>query len=404
MSKPAIPVVVVFTILPFLFSAGGAFATQTEFSVWLNTLRAEALEQGISTSTLDSALADIEPVERVIELDRRQPEFTQTFWNYIDARVTNWRIKKGRVMLKKHRRLLKQVEAQYGVPPRYLVAFWGLETNFGNNLGTFPTVASLATLAYDPRRSAFFRMQLLDALRIVDRGHVAPASMLGSWAGAMGHLQFMPATFIAYASDADNDGKKDIWDNLTDVFASGANYLSSVGWRHGELWGREVRLPSDFDWELAQLQNKKSVARWAALGVTRADRTPLPQRNDILGAIVLPQGHKGPAFLVYENFETMLHWNRSINYAITVGHLADRIIGLPTLRTGREADNRNLSREQALELQQELNAMGFNVGKPDGIIGARTRHAVRNYQKKVGLPADGHPSISILRTISEARL
>ncbi len=369
--------------------------TGGDFQQWLQSLRAEAEAEGISQRTLASALDGLQPLPRVIELDRRQPEFTETFWNYLDKRVTPSRIQQGRRLLKRHQALLERIERRYGVPPRYLVAFWGLETNFGRYLGSFPTVAALATLAHDRRRSAFFRKQVMAALRIIDEGHISAAAMKGSWAGAIGQLQFLPSTFLRHARDGDGDGRKDVWHDLDDVFASGGSYLRDLGWRYGQRWGRAVRLPSDFDWSLASLDTKKPLAHWRRLGVRRADGSPLPTA-DLNGAIVLPQGHEGPAFLVYDNFEVILKWNRSIHYALAVGHLADRLVGAPPLRLGRGADNRRLDRSQALELQRLLNRLGFDAGEPDGIPGSRTRDAVRAYQKSVGLPADGYPSHNVL--------
>ncbi len=219
--------------------------------------------------------------------------------------------------------------------------------------------------------------------------------MRGSWAGAMGHLQFLPTTFLRHAVDADGDGRRDVWRALPDVFASGAKFLSDLGWREGERWGREVRVPAGFDWSLARLEVTRPLAAWSAMGVRRADGGALP-RSDMEGAIVLPQGHEGPAFLVYDNFEVILDWNRSIHYAVAVGHLADRLIGAPPLRTGRDVDDRALSREQVMELQRRLAARGFEPGATDGVPGPGTRAAVRAYQASAGLPADGYPSPALL--------
>lgn len=385
-------------ILATWVSGVAAQGEQDPFAYWLEDLRSEALIKGISPATLDQALDALTPIERVIELDRHQPEFTQTFWSYLERRVSEARIDRGRELVREHRTLLEATQRKYGVPARYLVAFWGLETNFGDYLGSFPVIGALATLAYDDRRGEFFRAQLIDALHIVDDGHVELGNMNGSWAGAMGQLQFIPSTFRLYAVDATGDGRADVWRSLPDVFESGANYLKQLGWRPGSLWGREVKLPDDFDWRLANPEIKKTVSEWAALGVTKAYGAKLAE-SDALGAIVLPQGHRGPAFLVYENFEVIMKWNRSINYAIAVGHLADRIAGLPPLQHGRGADNRALSRQQVLELQRLLAAQGFDVGKPDGIPGSRTRAAVRAFQARNGLPADGHASVELLERL-----
>ncbi len=368
------------------------------FAAWLAALRKEARGEGISEATLNTALRDIVPLAKVIELDRRQPEFTQTFWAYLDLRVSDERANRGRRLMAKHRALLNRIQAQYGVPSRYLVAFWGLETNFGAHMGGFPVIQTLATLAYDQRRSQFFRTQLLDALRIIDQGHILPDAMTGSWAGAMGHMQFMPATFNRHAVDDNGDGRKDIWGSLPDAFASAANYLSNMGWRPGQTWGREVRLPENFDLTLATMENTKGVEEWSALGVRRADGGALPRR-DMDGAIVLPQGRKGPAFLVYDNFRVMLRWNRSINYALSVGHLADRIVGMPPLSTGRDAAHAPLAYQEIKEIQQLLNCLGFDAGAADGLPGPRTRAAIRAFQRAHGLPPDGYPAPDLLRDL-----
>jgi membrane-bound lytic murein transglycosylase B len=337
----------------------------------------------------------------VLELDQRQPEFTDTFLNYLDRRVTDARVDEGRRLLQTHAPLLKRVSRQYGIPANVLVAFWGLETHYGKFLGNYPVPAALATLAHDNRRASFFRTQLLDALDILQAGNVAPEAMVGSWAGAMGHVQFMPSTFRAYAMDGDGDGRKDLWGSLPDAFSSAANYLNELGWRGGEIWGREVRLPRDFDWSLAGPDVKKTVAAWRKLGITRADGKPLQKLGNITGAILLPQGHAGPAFLVYRNFDAILTWNRSINYALAVGHLADRLLGLPPLRNGRDADNRPIPRQDAQALQEALIQLGLDPGKPDGVLGSRTKAAIRGYQRQTGLPVDGHPSMDLLEHLRQ---
>jgi membrane-bound lytic murein transglycosylase B len=266
-------------------------------------------------------------------------------------------------------------------------------------MGSFSVIGALATLAYDARRSDFFRTQLLHALRIVDQGHISADRMKGSWAGAMGHLQFIPTTFVRHAVDATGEGRKDIWGTLPDAFASGANFLSNLGWNADERWGREVRLPEDFDWSLAKLGTRKPLDAWARLGVRKADGGRLPTPEGMAGSILLPQGHEGPAFLVYENFRHILDWNRSINYAISVGHLADRIVGLPPLQTGSGADNRALSRDQVVAIQRLLNRLGHDAGAVDGLPGPSTRSAIRRFQQEQGLPADGHPSVPLLNRL-----
>ena len=386
-----------------LFGAGtGAQAQQQDFGAWLSALKTEARERGISQATLDTAFQDVAPVPRVLELDRRQPEFTQTFWTYLGRAVSDTRIARGKKLLREHAGLFAEVERKYGVQPRFLVSFWGLETNFGDYTGGFPVISSLATLAHDERRAEFFRAELFHALTILDAGHIPPAKMSGSWAGAMGQPQFMPSTFTGYATDGDGDGRIDIWGSLPDVFHSAANYLSSVGWKGDETWGREVLLPADFDLELAQLSVRKSIGEWQAIGVRRSNGRDLPQA-DIAGSIVLPAGAKGPAFLVYQNFRSTMIWNRSILYALAVGYLADRFVDRGRLVATQPEDDRPLSRADVVALQQDLNRLGFDVGKPDGVAGPMTRGALRAYQRARGLPPDGYPSAEMVAILAADR-
>ncbi|MEQ9111505.1 MAG: lytic murein transglycosylase [Rhodospirillaceae bacterium] len=394
------------TVLVFLMLGFSAFASAQEiapeiekesFDEWLQAVSNEAKSLGLKDSVVDEALEGVEPVPRVIELDRQQPEFTQSFWAYLDGRVSENRISEGKRLLSEHAKLLREIELKHGVQPRFLIAFWGLETNFGKFLGGFSVIESLATLAYDDRRSAFFRAELFDALRILNGGHIERENMMGSWAGAMGQPQFMPSTFTRHAIDENGDGRIDIWGSLPDVFGSAANYLSNVGWNNEYTWGREVSLPADFDLNLVDLSKKRSLAAWQEAGVRRIDGRDLPQA-DITGALVLPAGHKGPAFLVYGNFDAIMNWNRSLLYAISVGHLADRLIGMGPLKSARHTE-RPLSRDQVLELQAILNRLGHESGEPDGQVGPRTRSAIQAFQKENGLPADGYPDGFVFETI-----
>ncbi len=301
-------------------------ATGQTFEEWREDVRIEALDSGISPATFDAAFADIEPISRVIELDRSQPESTLTFAQYLERVVPDSRVAKGQEMLRVHRAPLQRVAAHYGVPERFIVALWGIETSYGRFLGGFPVIGALATLAYDGRRSAYFRKELLNALQILEEGHIAPGDMMGSWAGAMGQSQFMPSSFVRYAVDFDGDGRRDIWTTRIDVFASAANYLTQAGWQTGETWGRRVRLPAGFDSALTGLETAKPLAEWQALGVRREDGTDLP-RTDMNGSIVLPGGEGGPAYLAYNNYRSIMRWNRSTYFATAVGLLADRIAG-----------------------------------------------------------------------------
>jgi membrane-bound lytic murein transglycosylase B len=298
-------------------------ATQT-FAAFLDGVRAEARRQGVSQATLNRALANLNPNQRVLELDRRQPEFTQTWAQYRDARLSQTRIDAGRRAFADNRATLDAVQARFRVPARIVVAIWGLETNYGGFTGTFNVIESLATLAWDGRRAAYFRAELLAALKILDAGHVAPDRMRGSWAGAMGHPQFMPSNFDRLAVDMDGDGRRDIWENKADALGSIANYLARSGWRDEELWGREVVLPPGFNPEDARRENTRPLRDWVRMGVRRPDGTALPAL-DLESAILLPGGAGGQAFVIYPNFNVIRRYNPSNFYALVVGMLSDRV-------------------------------------------------------------------------------
>jgi membrane-bound lytic murein transglycosylase B len=300
-------------------------------------------------------------------------------------------------LLRQHGPLLAEVQRRYGVQPHYLVSFWALESNYGQATGGFSVIEALATLAFDPRRADFFRQELLTALRVIDAGHIAAERMSGSWAGAMGQLQFMPSTFDLYAVDGDGDGRIDIWNSLPDVFHSAGNFLASSGWRGDERWGREVSLPDNFDFALSGTEVRKTVDEWRTLGITQVDGTALPSAQ-LQASIVIPAGADGPAFLTYNNFRTTMVWNRSIFYALAVGHLADRLSGLGPIRN-MPVDERALSRADVLELQDMLREGGFYGGAVDGILGSQTRNAIRDYQQKTGMPMDGYASYAILESL-----
>jgi membrane-bound lytic murein transglycosylase B len=293
------------------------------FGAWLKDLRREALAQGVRGGTLDRALAGVEPIPRVIELDRRQPEGRLTFAEYRERVVTRGRVERGRELLRANAPLLRRVEERYGVPARVIVALWGMESNFGERQGSFSVVASLATLAFEGRRAAFFRKELISALKILDAGDVTPSAMLGSWAGAMGQCQFMPSTYLGYAVDGDGDGRRDIWRTRADVFASAANYLANAGWNPGLRWGRPVRAPGDLARERGGLDHRAALARWKADGVRLPDGGELPAAP--VEASLLTMDEAGPSYLVYPNFRTIMVWNRSTYFALSVGLLSDLI-------------------------------------------------------------------------------
>lgn len=367
---------------------------QTDFSTWLQNFEREARTRGISQTTLDSALSDVQAAPRVIELDRKQPEFLDTFTTYLERRVTPQKITRGQALLIEHQALFDGVEKRYGVPKQTLAAFWGLETNYGSTTGDTPIPAALATLAFDGRRSTFFRAQLLDALAIIEAGHVTAADMKGSWAGAMGQMQFMPSTYRRYAVDGDSDRRINLWTSLPDALHSAGNYLNQAGWKSGEPAALAVRLPVDFEWRYARLYHRRLIAEWQAAGVVQANGTPLPMQPGG-AAIVLPQGARGPAFMVFDNFDVIMQWNRSIHYALSVAILAEQLAGGTPLPP-RAEDVEALSRTQLTNLQQQLTEIGFDAGVADGLPGIKTQSAIRRYQTAQNLPADGYPSPILL--------
>ncbi len=294
------------------------------FAEWLADFRAEAGRAGISDRTLDAVFQELEPNQRVIELDRKQPESILSLEEYLERAITKQKVETGREMLWRHRRVLNRISAEYGVPPRIIVAIWGIESQYGKLPGNFSVVSSLATLAFEGRRAEFFRRELLAALEILERGDISARAMRGSWAGAMGQVQFMPSTFHRAAVDFDGDGKRDIWSDVGDALASGANYLAQDGWVRGQTWGREVLVPPGFDREMIGLQIRRGLAAWQAMGVRRIDGSDLPAAG-MHASLVQPTGPEGRAFLVYENFRVILKWNRSVYFGTAVGGLADAI-------------------------------------------------------------------------------
>ncbi|WP_172898615.1 lytic murein transglycosylase [Marinobacter sp. LV10R510-11A] len=357
-------------------------------------LQEKAIAAGVSAKTAKDVMTGVVRLDRVIELDRKQPEFTTTFADYLNRRVNDDRVNKGRELIKEHSALLERVTEATGVPAPYLVAFWGLETNFGSYFGKMSVPDSLTTLACDARRSTFFTEQLIAALRIIDEGAIPVEQMEGSWAGAMGHVQFMPTVFLKHAVDADGDGRRDLWNSLPDAMMSAGRFLQSMNWDGDYRWGREVLLPENFDYSLAD-GRRIELSKWRELGITDAFGRPLAQEA-IPAALIIPAGHRGPAFLAYHNFEVIMGWNRSEFYAIAVGHLADRIAGAGTLQNPPPVDTPSLSRDTVLELQTTLNERGYDAGKPDGITGPATRSAIRKYQSDEGLIADGYPNQELL--------
>lgn len=369
------------------------------FEQWRSRFRTLALGRGISAATFDQAFAGVQPDPAVIAADRSQPEFTKPVWEYLESAVSPLRVRNGKSLLIQQAGLLASLEARYGIEPARLVAFWGMESNYGNNMGNKGVIRSLATLAYEGRRPDFAQDQLIAALGILQHGDVTADRMIGSWAGAMGQTQFIPTTYDQYAVDFDGDGRRDIWGSTADALASTANYLKASGWQDGKPWGYEVRVPANFDYSLADMGVRKSLAEWNALGIQGLGLPqPAAQPSDS-ASLLLPAGHRGPAFLVFNNFRTILRYNNSSSYALGVALLSERYRDAGQIAGSWPTDDLPLSRSERVELQQRLAALGLDPGSADGIIGANTRKAIRAYQQSQGWPADGYPNHQLLEKL-----
>ena len=377
-------------------SINSAYANE-QFASCTAVLADKAKQEGVSQQTIDDVFPRLVHQDRVIELDRSQPEFVQTFPGYFSKRVTDWRTQKGKEMYAKHEALLHKLSDKYGVPPHYLLAFWGLETNFGSYKGKMPVLDSLATLACDKRRSKYFTQEFLVAVKLMEREKLQKEDMIGSWAGAMGHTQFMPSAYTHYAIDGDGDGQINLWASEEDALSSAANFLASLGWERSFRWGREVQLPENFDYQESGYKNRKSLSEWNAQGVKKADGSALGE-NDTTAYVIVPAGHNGPAFIAYKNFRVIMRWNNSEFYAIAVGVLADRIAGASGIKATLP-DLPAYSRKDIIALQSKLNDLGFDVGKPDGIIGPATREGIRNYQISNNMIADGFPGLEVMAAL-----
>ncbi|KKB07563.1 lytic murein transglycosylase [Devosia chinhatensis] len=392
-----------FRVLPLLrrlsivlaMSLSAAGASQASTAEFIRGLWPEVERAGVSRQVFDAAFAGYNPIPQVMELTKRQPEFTQTVQQYIDRRVNAAQTGKGRAMRGEWAQTLAGVQQRYGVQPEIVLAIWGMETNFGGYMGGNNTIHALATLTQNGYRESFFRGELVTALRIISDGHVSPNAMVGSWAGAMGHTQFMPSSFMRYAVDYTGDGKKDIWNSVPDALGSTANYLKSFNWRPGETWGYEVKLPQNFDFATARQMEKAPLSQWQRLGIARVSGRDFPRLSD-MARLYMPAGARGPAFLLLPNFDVIKRYNNSDSYALAVGHLADRIIGGGDFVTPWPSGDYALTRAQRTEVQTLLNRAGYDVGSPDGVVGPKTRAAVMAYQQRAGLPADGHVSGALL--------
>lgn len=382
--------------LCLVFLTTSVFANSQSFEDFLNQVRKTATEQGVSKATIDKAFFGLTPNLDILKSDSTQAEFNQNFWHYVNKRVSQVRLNNGNDTLKQNASLLNKTSQKYGVPAYVLVAFLGLESNYGNYMGNENLVRSLATLAYDPRRSGFFTKEFIALLKLIDKNTI-PLDAKGSWAGAMGAVQFMPTNVIAYGVDANNDGKVNLWNDKEDIYASAANFLKKLGWKKREKWGREASIPKNFDYRLTGLETKRTVNEWAALGVLRGNGSRLPNSN-FKASLIVPMGHRGPAFLVYRNFDTILGWNRSILYALSVAYLSDRLNGNGKL-TAKSIDEPLLSKVDVLQIQNTLNLLGYNTGTPDGMVGPKTRQATRMFQSDIGLVADGYVGYELFQQL-----
>lgn len=388
-----------FAAASFLIASTPAFAAQcgksaAGFQTWLKAFEQEAKAAGHSPGAI-AALNGVSYDQKVINADRRQAVFAQSFNEFAGRMVAAYRMKQGRNLLKKYSDTFARIEREFGVPGPVITGFWGLETDFGANLGNFRTLQSLATLAYDCRRPDLFRGELMAALTLIDRGDLTPAEMKGAWAGEIGQMQFVPTYYVDLAVDYDGDGKRNLVKSVPDVLASSANLLKHHGWQAGQPWLEEVRVPAELPWVEADLAIKHPRSTWAGFGVTRADGSPLPKDN-MPAALLLPMGRLGPAFLAYANFDVYTQWNQSLVYATTAAYFATRLAGAPPAHKGSAQAP---SRAQVQEAQRLLQKLGYDVGGADGVIGAQTRAAVKAVQQKLGLPADSYPDPTFLAAL-----
>jgi len=373
--------------------------SQSGFQRWVKNFRNVALTKGISAGTYDRAFKGVKLNTRVMQLDRKQAEFSRQIWDYLDTATSPKRVKNGQAMLTKHKRTLSRIEQKYGVDKKIVLAIWGLESSYGKNMGDINIIEALATLAYDGRREKFGKQQLLEALRIIQRGDITANRMMGSWAGAMGHTQFIPTSYQASAQDFTGDGKRNVWDpnDPSDALASTANYLKKAGWTHKQPWGVEVKLPKGFNYGNASLKVKATPARWTELGVRTVRGKKIPNHGQ--GSVFLPAGADGPAFVVFKNFFVIKRYNNANSYAMAVGHLADKIKGGGNFTKEWPRGPGALKLDEKLEVQELLNRAGYDLGEPDGIIGPKTIDAVSAIQISWGKQPNGKADQDFLRVL-----
>lgn len=374
-------------------------SNNTPFAGWLTQFKQHAISQGISAPTLNTALTGITYDPSVIKRDRQQHQFAQDFRTFAHKLISPYRLKMGQKLMQQHSKLFHDIQNRYGVPAYVLVAFWGLETDFGKNMGNESTLRSLATLAYDCRRGNKFGPELLAALRLIEQGDLTVAQMRGAWAGEMGQTQFLPSYYLRYAVDFDRDGKRNLIQSTADALASTANYLQQLGWQNGQLWMEEVILPPNFPWEQSGLEQSYPLAHWSQLGVVSANGRPL--QGSASTSLLLPMGKDGPAFLAYDNFKNAyLTWNESLLYSMTAAYFATRLAGVKPMRANR-ANINALSFAQIKQLQQILTQRGYDVGRIDGIIGEKTRLSVKRVQQQLGMPMDAYPTVELLQKLQK---
>ncbi len=381
-----------------LAAAATEVSARQSFEQWVQSFWPTAKAAGISRETYDRAFAGMTPDPKVIEAANFQPEYVKPVGEYVDRVVSDKRVTTGKLKLEENKALLDQIEKKYGVDRAVVIAIWGVESNFGTQPGDMNVIRALATLLYHGNRASFAKPQLITALKILQRGDISVEAMNGSWAGAMGHTQFIPTTYQAYAVDWDGDGKRNIWNDVPDALASTASYLKKSGWKTGETWGYEVKLPKGMNPKKGSEKNLRSLGEWQKAGVVRINGEPYPRPSDKAG-LFAPEGANGPAFLVLNNFRTILRYNNATSYALGVGHLGDRLKGYGGFVKPWPTDEKRLSLEQRTELQQLLAAKGLLEGTPDGVIGPATLEAVKTYQRSKSLPVDGFPSQTILEML-----
>jgi membrane-bound lytic murein transglycosylase B len=392
--KPTPPAAPGVTI-PILPAPGRPRSGDAKFDAFLAEARVTALAQGITAATFDSATTGLAPIASIATLNANQPEFSKPVWSYLDSAVSARRVAGAELMLARYGDVLDRIAASSGVRKEILVAIWGMETDYGADASGINLFAALATLAYDGPRADYARPEFFAALKIYQEQHYPLSEMVASWAGAFGQTQFTPTTFLKYAADGDGDGQIDLWKSAPDALASSAKLLVDQGWKPGQPWGYEVNLPPGFAYEEADTDTQKPVAQWRALGVKTADGAALPVSEDSAG-IYLPAGARGPAFLVFANFSMILKYNNAASYALAVALLADRMAGGDAVKHSWPRDERALSRSERFQFQTDLQKLGFDTGTPDGVLGRKTRAALRQYQKSKSLAADGFATAALL--------